>query len=185
MRFAHFLIPVLLTASCVDAPVEVPIVPPVDTSVGAPIEPLLTPTDTTAISGLITGEPQLMPLTGTGLKFDGAYRCTIGDLQYYMRFFERGSAAFVGGTERYPGQLAAYLTIDVKSGWNQVHNCPVQQRNDSLFIRSVGMKGVINYLGEVRANGDSVRFLRASEINGIRQIMRYAFVPDSELVPKP
>lgn len=185
MRFAHLIIPVLLAASCVDAPVEVPVVQAADTSVGAPIEALLAPTDTPATSASTSGEPQLVPLTGTGLKFDGAYRCTIGDLQYYMRFFERGSAAFVGGTEKYPGQLASMLTIDVKSGWNQVHNCPVHQRNDSLFIRSVGMKGVINYLGDVRANGDSVRFLRASEINGSRQIMRYAFVPDSELAPKP
>ena len=38
------------------------------------------------------------------------------------------SAAFVGGTEKYDGQLASMLTIDVKSGWNQVHNCPVTQR---------------------------------------------------------
>lgn len=143
------------------------------------------PAELPVIPGAITGEPGLVSLTGTGLKFDGVYRCMIGDLRYYMRFFERGSAAFVGGTEKYPGQLAPLLTIDVKSGWNQVHNCPVEQRNDSLFIRSVGMKGVINYLGTVRASGDSVRFLRESEINGSRQIMPYAFVPDSELVPKP
>lgn len=182
MRFVYLLIPVLLSAACVDAPVEVSTPPVPDTSTASPVE---TPVATSGTSDEMSGEIQLIPLTGTGLKFDGAYRCTIGDLQYYMRFFERGSAAFVGGTEKYPGQLAAYLTIDVKSGWNQVHNCPVQQRNDSLFIRSVGMKGVINYLGEVRANGDSVWFLRASEINGSRQIMRYVFVPDSELVPKP
>ena len=127
----------------------------------------------------------LVPLTGTGIKFDGAYRCSVGDLRYYMRFFERGSAAFVGGTEKVDGQLAGLLTIDVKSGWNQVHNCPVERRNDSLFIRSVGLKGVITYAGDVRANGDSVRFLRHSEINGSNQIMRYVFVPDSELEQKP
>ena len=183
MRFAHLLIPVLLSASCVDAPVQVPPPPVADTAVVA--APIGMPFEVPATSGELAGDLQLQPLTGTGLKFDGAYRCTIGDLQYYMRFFERGSAAFVGGTEKYPGQLASMLTIDVKSGWNQVHNCPVEQRNDSLFIRSVGMKGVINYLGEVRANGDSVRLLRASEINGSRQIMRYAFMSDSELAPKP
>lgn len=182
MRFAHLLIPVILSASCVDAPVEVTSPPLVDTSAALPVgSPVLTP----GASGEMDGGIQLTPLTGTGLKFDGAYRCDIGDLKYYMRFFERGSAAFVGGTEKYPGQLASMLTIDVRSGWNQVHNCPVEQRNDSLFIRSVGMKGVINYLGEVRANGDSVRFLRASEINGSRQIMHYVFMSDSELVPKP
>jgi len=146
---------------------------------------VVTPAVTPGTAEEMSDEVQLITLTGTGIKFDGAYRCIVGDLKYYMRFFERGSAAFVGGTEKYPGQLASLLTIDVKSGWNQVHNCPVQQRNDSLFIRSVGLKGVINYLGDVRANGDSVRFLRVSQINGSRQIMGYAFVPDSELVPKP
>lgn len=181
MRFAPSILSVFLLVSCVDKRVDVP-PPPAAVPAEAPAEAPIVP------PGVPQGgsdDPVLVPLTGTGLKFDGAYRFTIGDLQYYMRFFERGSAAFVGGTEKYPGQLASLLTIDVKSGWNQVHNCPVVQRNDSLFIRSVGMKGVINYLGEVRANGDSVRFLRASEINGSRQIMRYVFVPDSELVPKP
>ena len=182
MRFARLLLPVLVCASCVDTPVDVPPPPAADTSIVTPVE---VPIGTPGVSGELTGEVQLTPLTGTGLKFDGAYKCTVGDLQYFMRFFERGSAAFIGGTEKYPGQLASMLTIDVKSGWNQVHNCPVEQRNDSLFIRSVGMKGVINYLGNVRADGDSVRFLRASEINGSRQIMGYVFVPDSELVPKP
>lgn len=177
MRIVPYLVFASLLVSCVDQPVD-GLPPPVEVPAEAPIVP-------PAVAQEIGGDVQLVPLTGTGLKFDGAYRFTIGDLQYYMRFFERGSAAFVGGTEKYPGQLASLLTIDVKSGWNQVHNCPVVQRNDSLFIRSVGMKGVINYLGEVRSNGDSVRFLRASEINGSRQIMRYAFVPDSELQPAP
>lgn len=120
----------------------------------------------------------LVPLTGSGLRFDGVYHYADGKLQYYMRFFERGSAAFVGGMENKPGELATLLTIDVPSGWNQVHNCPVVQRNDSLFIRSVGVRGVINYLGEVRANGDSVRFIKASEITGTRFLAAYGFIPD-------
>ncbi len=139
--------------------------------------------DTTAVSA----EPAvadtnntvtLVPLTGSGVRFDGVYHYADGKLQYYMRFFERGSAAFVGGMENKPGELATLLTIDVPSGWNQVHNCPVVQRNDSLFIRSVGVRGVINYLGEVRANGDSVRFIKASEITGTRFLAAYGFIPD-------
>lgn len=121
---------------------------------------------------------RLVPLTGSGLRFDGVYHYADHKIQYYMRFFERGSAAFVGGMENKPGELATLLTIDVPSGWNQVHNCPVVQRNDSLFIRSVGVRGVINYLGEVRANGDSVRFLKASQITGTRILAAYGFVPD-------
>jgi hypothetical protein len=174
MRIARFLLPALLAASCADQPADVPpppVVEAVPDTTNPPREPAL--------------DIHLSPLTGSGLRFDGAYRASVGDLRYYMRFFERGSAAFVGGTEKYDGQLAGLLTIDVKSGWNQVHNCPVERRNDSLFIRSVGMKGVITYGGDVRANGDSVRFLRHSEINGSNQIMRYAFVPDSALQPKP
>jgi hypothetical protein len=123
----------------------------------------------------------LSPLTGSGVRFNGVYHYASGDLKYYMRFFERGNAAFVGGTEKYAGQLAELLTEDVQSGWNHVHNCPVVQRNDSLFIRSVGFKGVINYLGEVRADGDSVRFLKASEITGTRILAAYGFIPDGTL----
>ncbi len=121
---------------------------------------------------------KLMPLTGSGVRFDGVYFYADHNLHYYMRFFERGSAAFVGGTENKQGELATMLTVDVPSGWNQVHNCPVVQHNDSLFIHSVGIKGAINYLGDVRANGDSVRFLKASEITGTRVIAAYSFVPD-------
>ncbi len=175
MRRSHYLLPMILLAACIDRPAEVTPPPVVET-----------PVDTASM--LPSSEDPgvlLVPLSGTGLRFDGAYRVSRGDLRYYMRFFERGNAAFVGGTEKYEGQLAAMLTIDVQSGWNQVHNCPVQQRNDSLFIRSVGLKGVITYAGEVRANGDSMIFLRHSEINGSNQLMPYVFVPDSALVPKP
>ncbi len=126
-------------------------------------------------------DKDLVPLTGTGVRFNGVYHYADGNLQYYMRFFERGNAAFVGGTEKYAGQLAELLTENVQSGWNHVHNCPVVQRNDSLFIRSVGFKGVINYLGEVRADGDSVRFLKASEITGTRINAPYSFIPDGTL----
>ncbi len=124
----------------------------------------------------------LMPLTGSGVRFNGVYHYADGKLHYYMRFFERGNAAFVGGMDEFPGQLGELLTENVQSGWNNVHNCPVVQRNDSLFIRSVGFKGVINYLGEVRAEGDSVRFLKASEITGTRIIAPYGFVPDGTLM---
>src|SRR5689334_1069475 len=116
MRFLYLLAAVVLLVACDPKPNNTtPPVAQVDT-VAAPV------IDT-------TGQIVLVPLTGSGLRFDGAYRCSIGDLRYWMRFFERGSAAFVGGTEKYDHQLAGLLTIDVKSGWNQVHNCPVDQRN--------------------------------------------------------
>jgi hypothetical protein len=143
---------------------------PTDTT-PPPVTPPAANIDTTKVVALV-------PLTGSGLRFDGVYHYSDRGVEYYMRFFERGNAAFVGGTEKYPGQLAELLTENVQSGWNQVHNCPVVQRNDSLFIRSVGFKGVINYLGEVRADGDSVRFVKASEITGTVFKAPYAFLPD-------
>ncbi|MFN8351922.1 MAG: hypothetical protein U0U25_10705 [Flavobacteriales bacterium] len=158
----------LLATACVDK---------VPTDQGA-----TTPVDTVATAAVDTANMVvLVPLTNTKLRYNGVYHYADGSLKYYMRFFERGNAVFVGGMEDKPGQLAALLTIDAPSGWNQIHNCPVVQRNDSLFIRSVGIKGVINYLGEVRADGDSVRFLKASEITGTRIIAPYRFIPDAEL----
>lgn len=130
-----------------------------------------TPADTGATASLV-------PLTSSGIRFNGVYHYAEGKLQYYMRFFERGSAAFIVGTEVKPGELATLLTEDVPSGWNQVHNCPVVQRNDSLYIRSVGIKGVITYAGTVHAAGDSVVFMKVSEINGRRSLAPYGFVPD-------
>lgn len=163
------LLTTLLAAACVDGgDAGGDAAPPAVTSAPVPA------VDTTKMV-------RLVPLTGSGLRYNGVYHYADGKLQYYMRFFERGSAVFVGGMEDRPGKLAALLTIDAPSGWNQVHNCPVVQRNDSLFIRSVGIKGVINYLGEVRAEGDSVRFLKASEITGTRIIAPYKFIPDADL----
>ena len=130
-------------------------------------------------AGVDTGNTvHLVPLTGSGLRFDGVYHYADHKLQYYMRFFERGSAAFVGGMEKNPGELATILTIDVPSGWNQVHNCPVVQRNDSLFIHSVGVRGSIDYFGKVRANGDSVHFVKVSHITGTTFDAPYGFIPD-------
>jgi hypothetical protein len=172
MRSSLFLVPFSLLIACDEpgkSPVEQSNVP----------QPSIAITDTSVV--VDNNAVQLVPLTNAGVKFNGVYHYASGSLHYYMRFFERGNAAFVGGNEKYDGQLAEMLTIDVKSGWNQVHNCPVIQRNDSLFMRSMGIKGAINYLGEVRANGDSVRFLKASEITGTRIIGAYAFLPDSYL----
>lgn len=168
MRHLLPLLITLLAAACVDGGAGRSDAPAADTSAPA------APVDTANMV-------RLVPLTGSGLRYNGVYHYADGNIHYYMRFFERGSAVFVGGMEKEPGNLAALLTINAPSGWNQVHNCPVVQRNDSLFIRSVGIKGVINYLGEVRADGDSVRFLKASEITGTRIIAPYKFIPDAEL----
>ncbi len=122
----------------------------------------------------------MVPLTGSGLKYDGVYHYKTGDINYYMRFFERGNVALVVGNESDTARrsIREYLTENVQSGWNNVHNTLVERRNDSLLFRTMAFKGAITYAGAVYAAGDSVRFLKASEVNGKKAIVEYGFVPD-------
>lgn len=121
---------------------------------------------------------KLVPLSHTGLRFNGVYHTSVGSIQYYMRFFERGNVALVVGPETANDtiRIASYLTENVQSGWNNVHNVPVTLRNDSLLFRTMALNGAITYAGVV--DGDSVRFLKASEVNGKRAIVAYGFEPD-------
>lgn len=124
---------------------------------------------------------RLTPLTGSDLRYDGVYHTSTGDIQYYMRFFERGNVALVTGPEtpKDSVHIADFLTESVQSGWNNVHNVPVERRNDSLFFQTMAVNGAITYAGVVA--GDSVRFLKVSHINGKRAVVTYAFEPDRTL----
>jgi len=117
-------------------------------------------------------------LEGTGLKFHGVYDAPSGNLHYYMRFFERGNVALVAGQQKPddPVDLRSFLTQDAKSGTNNVHNVPVTRRNDSLFFTTMATRGAISYAGVV--NGDSLRFLKRSEVTGKQAVVVYGFVPD-------
>lgn len=123
----------------------------------------------------------LKPITLQGLRFDGVYMMVDGKLHYYLRFFERGNVALVGGPENEDHfdstpSIRTYLTENVQSGWNNVHNTPVEQRNDSLFFRTMTMKGAITYACALRS--DTLRVLKASQVNGHRALLDYHFAAD-------
>lgn len=117
-------------------------------------------------------------LAGKGLRFDGYYMETRGDLLYLLRFFPEGRAVLVNGTSDLRDQLSPLLVRDAKGdpaiGW---YNVPVKVDGDSLFFTTRPEKGTIDYAGGV-VDGSTVRFLRISNINGTRQLKEYIFQPD-------
>lgn len=121
---------------------------------------------------------ELHTLAGSGLKFNGVYDSPTGNIHYFMRFFERGNVALVAGQQKDGDRvdLRTYLTENVKSGENNVHNAPVIQRNDSLFFSTMATRGAITYAGVV--DGDSLRFIKHSKATGKRAVVTYGFIPD-------
>ena len=121
---------------------------------------------------------ELHTLAGSGLKYNGVYDHTSGNIHYFIRFFERGNAALVAGQQE-PGDpvdIRRYLTENAKSGENNVHNVPVTQRNDSLFFSTMATLGAITYAGVV--DGDSLRFVKHSKATGKKAVVTYWFIPD-------
>lgn len=120
----------------------------------------------------------LHTLKAASLKFNGVYESTTGDIHYYMRFFERGNVALIAGKEQAddPMALRNFLTQDVKSGLNNVHNVPVTLRNDSLFFTTMATRGEITYAGV--ADGDTLRFLKHSKVTAKKAVVSYHFIPD-------
>ncbi|MGV9012468.1 MAG: hypothetical protein ACOH13_07735 [Flavobacteriales bacterium] len=133
-------------------------------------------TDTTSVI-------QLQPLRDSRLRFDGVYdQEASGNLHYYMRFFERGNVALVAGVQKPddPGSLQDLLTPNAQSGANNVHNVPVTLRGDSILFSTMTAKGAITYAG-IFLGGDTLRFLKASDVTGKKAVLDYAFRPDSPL----
>lgn len=159
--FLHLLLATALLTACTGAPEPAP----------APPAPAPAAADT-------AGTVRLTPLSGSGLRFDGVYHTNSSNLHYYMRFFERGNVALVAGHQSPTDtiHLAALLSENVQSGWNNVHNVPVTLRNDSILFQTMSVNGAITYAGKL--DGDTVRFLKASRINGKRAIVAYGFEPD-------
>lgn len=121
----------------------------------------------------------LTPLDIDGLRYDGVYLWVDGSLHYYMRFFQRGTVALVAGPDPKNDTIPSirtYLTEDVQSGWNSVHNTTVVQRNDSLFFRTMASKGAITYACVLQR--DTLVALKESQVNGRRAILRYHFEAD-------
>jgi hypothetical protein len=118
------------------------------------------------------------PFEGKGLRFDGYYMETCGELLYLVRFFPEGRAVLVNGTSDLREQLPPLLVRDAKGdptmGW---YNVPVTVQGDSLFFTTRPEKGTIDY-GGIVVDGSTVRFMRTSNITGTRQLKEYLFQPD-------
>jgi len=118
------------------------------------------------------------PLVGTGLRFDGYYRFTAGNLIYLIRFFPEGRVVTVNGTKDVEKDLPAYLVRETRGNPGLgLHNVPVNLVGDSLVFITRPEKGEIEYRGTV-VSGSMVRFLRHSHITGTRQLMDYVFQQD-------
>ncbi|MBX2972474.1 MAG: hypothetical protein KF797_05185 [Flavobacteriales bacterium] len=129
-------------------------------------------------SNSTTTGPIKGPLVDTGLRFDGYYRYTVGNLIYLIRFFPEGRVVTVNGTKDVEKDLPAYLVRETRGNPGLgLHNVPVKVVGDSLVFITRPEKGEIEYRGAV-VDGSMVRFLRHSHITGTRQLMEYVFHPD-------
>lgn len=131
-----------------------------------------------AIDGIHTDGAVQGPLVGTGLRFDGYYRYTVGNLIYLIRFFPEGRVVTVNGTKDVEKDLPAYLVRETRGNPGLgLHNVPVSLVGDSLLFTTHPEKGEIDYRGTV-VSGSMVRFMRHSHITGTRQMMDYVFWQD-------
>jgi hypothetical protein len=182
MRIHHALIATMALAACAQ---------PENTTTPTPAPSTARPTPQAQAQAPDTAQPTapigsvvLHSLAGSGLKFNGVYDShTQGDIHYVMRFFERGNVALVAGRQRTGDKvdLRNLLTIDAKSGKDNLHNVPVEQRGDSLFFTTMATRGEILYAGVVA--GDSLRFLKHSRVTGKKAVVSYGFVPDGTKWP--
>ena len=126
------------------------------------------------------------PFAGLGLRYDGYYRDSRGEVLYLIRFFPEGRAVLINGTRDVENDLPFFLTREIQSAPTQgLYNIKVDVRNDSLFFTTQPERGEISYRGKV-TSGSTVRLLRHSHINGHERIMEYIFYPDSAAnLPQP
>lgn len=124
--------------------------------------------------------PGMVPLDGSGLRFDGTYRSSRGNVHYLMRFYRQGFAVILNGSDSTPGQEQLRSYIDPRmasvprSGF---HNVPVITQEDSLFIVTSTERGNIDYRGAI-VTPDSLSFIKYSHINGARALVGYSFEAD-------
>ncbi|MBK8500561.1 MAG: hypothetical protein IPL52_17505 [Flavobacteriales bacterium] len=119
------------------------------------------------------------PFAGLGIRYDGYYRDSRGEVIYLIRFFPEGRAVLINGTRDIEKDLPLFLTREIQSAPAQgLYNIKVDIRNDSLFFTTRPERGEISYRGKVMS-GSTVRFHRHSHINGNDRLMEYIFYPDS------
>lgn len=119
------------------------------------------------------------PFAGLGLRYDGYYRDSRGQVIYLIRFFPEGRAVLINGTKEVEQDLPKFLVRETKGNPSMgLYNVKVDVRGDSLHFMTRPEKGEISYRGKVM-NASLVRLHRYSHINGSSHDMEYIFYPDS------
>lgn len=119
------------------------------------------------------------PFANLGLRFDGYYQESLGDLRYAMRFFPEGRIVLVNGTKDIEADLPKFLVRETQGNPSMgLYNVMPEVRSDSIFFNTFPEKGEISYRGKVMS-GSLVRFNRYSHINGVSQDKEYIFHPDT------
>lgn len=122
---------------------------------------------------------QQSPFANLGLRFDGYYQESLGDLRYAMRFFPEGRIVLVNGTKDIEADLPKFLVRETQGNPSMgLYNVMPEVRSDSIFFKTYPEKGEISYRGKVMS-GSLVRFNRYSHINGVSQDKEYIFHPDT------
>ena len=122
---------------------------------------------------------QQSPFANLGLRFDGYYQESLGDLRYAMRFFPEGRIVLVNGTKDIEADLPKFLVRETHGNPSMgLYNVMPEVRSDSIFCKTFPEKGEISYRGKVMS-GSLVRFNRYSHINGVSQDKEYIFHPDT------
>ena len=120
-----------------------------------------------------------LPFDGLGLRYDGYYRESRGDLRYAIRFFPEGRIVLANGTKQDEADLPKFLIRETQGNPAiGLYNVMPEVRGDSIFFTTRPEKGDISYRGKVM-NGSLVRFHRHSHITGVSHDMEYIFYPDS------
>ncbi len=119
------------------------------------------------------------PFAGLGLRYDGYYRDSRGQVIYLIRFFPEGRAVLINGTKEVEQDLPKFLVRETQGNPSMgLYNVQVAVQGDSLHFMTRPEKGEISYRGKVM-NASLVRFHRYSHINGSSHDMEYIFYPDS------
>lgn len=119
------------------------------------------------------------PFNGLGLRYDGYYRDSRGQVIYLIRFFPEGRAVLINGTKEVEQDLPKFLVPETKGNPSMgLYNVKVDVRGDSLHFMTRPEKGEISYRGKVM-NASLLRLHRYSHINGSSHDMEYIFYPDS------
>lgn len=119
------------------------------------------------------------PFANLGLRYDGYYLESRGDLRYAIRFFPEGRVVLANGNKQGEADLPKFLIRETQGNPSiGLYNVMPEVRGDSIYFVTRPEKGEISYRGKVM-NGSLVRFHRHSHITGVSHAMEYIFYPDS------